>query len=110
MKVKAVGDCVLASMVKVTGGHRVLASGILLADKDMTESGIRPRWFKVESVGPNVTFVKEGQFVYVEHGRWSNEIKIQQGNGNESTSVWLLDNEKCLLVSDTDPVNSGYEM
>jgi hypothetical protein len=110
MKVNAIGDSVLASMVKVTGGHRVLASGILVADKDMTESGIRPRWFKVESVGPNVTFVEEGQFVYVEHGRWSNEMKIQQGTGNESTSIWLLDSEKCLLVSDSNPINNGYEM
>lgn len=110
MKVKAIGDNVLASMVKVTGTHRVLASGILLADKDMTESGIRPRWFKVESVGPNVTFVDVGQFVYVEHGRWSNQMKIQQGTGSESTSVWLLDNEKCLLVSDSDPAINGYEM
>jgi len=109
MKVKAVGSSVLASMVKVASGHRVLASGILLPDKDMELSGIRPRWFKVESIGPLVKFIEEGQFVFVEHGRWSNEMKILQ-KGGDTTSVWLLDNEKCLLVSDIDPVNNGYEV
>lgn len=108
MKLKAVGDKVLATMLNKAGGHRELASGILLADKDMDLSGIRPRWFKIESVGPDVDFVKVGQYVYVEHGRWTNELKYK--DGEDLLSVYMLDNEKCLIVSDTNPEQSGNEV
>lgn len=107
MNLKAVGDRVLGSMVQKAGGHRQLASGLLLPDKDMDMSGIRPRWFKVESIGPDVDFVKVGQYVYVEHGRWTNELKYKEGD--ELISVWMLDNEKCLLVSTNHP-SEDYEV
>ena len=110
MKVNAVGERVLASMINKAGGHRELASGLIIADRDMESSGIRPRWFKVESVGPDVDkdFVKEGQYVYVEHGRWTNELKYK--DGDDLVSVYMLDNEKCLMVSNEHPKENGYEV
>ena len=35
----------------------------------------RPRWFKVEAVGPEATEVKEGDYALVDTGRWSHSLK-----------------------------------
>ncbi len=108
MKVNAIGTRVLGTMVNKAGGHRELASGLLLPDRDMEVSGIRNRWFKVYAVGPDIDFIKVDQYVYVEHGRWTNEMKYR--DGEELVSVWMLDNEKCLLMSDELPTENGYEV
>ena len=86
-------------MVEAPGGHRKLASGILLPDKDAEASGIRPRWFKAYSVGSDIDWVKEGQYVFVSHGRWSNGVSV-----DENTKLFLLDNDECLAVQDTNPL------
>ncbi|MDA9302541.1 hypothetical protein N9578_00860 [bacterium] len=99
-KVTAFGERILATMLERPGGHRKLASGLLLADKDRDTSGIRPRWFQIESIGEKVDFVKEGDYVYVAHGRWSNQVKMS----SDDPGLWLLDNKEILAVSDEYPV------
>lgn len=100
--VKATRDKILAEMIDQPG-IKTLASGLItLSDKDNAESGIRPRWFKVYSVGPGVDWIDEGAFVLVGHGRWSNAMKI-----DESLKLHLLDNKDLLLVSDVDPIEEG---
>ena len=98
-KITALPGKILAEMMESPGGHRKLASGILLPDKDAESSGIRPRWFKVYSVGNDIDWVEPGQYVYVAHGRWSNGIKI-----DEDTKIYLLDNTECLAMQDTNPL------
>lgn len=97
-KIKALPNKILANMVEKPGGYRKLKSGILLADRDQDMSGIRPRWFQVISVGKNIDWVDEGQYLYVSHGRWSNGVKI------DDEMMYLLDNEECLAISDTNPI------
>ena len=53
-EIKALANKVLAVMVDKPDGLRKTKGGILLADKDNDVSGIRPRWFKVHSVGEGV--------------------------------------------------------
>jgi hypothetical protein len=71
---------------------------VLVADKDMDESGIKPRWFEIYSVGEDVDFCKEGDYVLVAHGRWSRGVDI-----GPDEMVWLLDNKDCLAISDERP-------
>ena len=97
--VTALPNKILAEMVERPGGYRTLASGILLADKDNDTSGIRPRWFRVHSVGEGIDWIKEEQYVYVEHGRWSQGLKV-----NDELKLHLLDNKDCLMVSDEHPL------
>ena len=52
-------------------GSRELSSGIVLLGDDGKTDGIRPRWAKVYAVGPDQDEIKVGQWVLIEHGRWT---------------------------------------
>jgi len=80
---------------------RTLDSGIVLLSDDGKTDGIRPRWAQVYATGPEQTDVTVGQWVLVEHGRWSRGIKITQ-NGEELT-IRRADPEAIMMVSDEQP-------
>jgi len=82
---------------------RKLSSGIVLLNDDGKTEGIRPRWAKVYKVGPDQTDVKVGQWVYVEHGRWSRGLEIDI-DGNEFT-VRKVDPKCIIFVQDTEPTD-----
>jgi len=96
--VKAFGKRILGIMVDKPSGFKQTKSGLFIADKDKDISGVRSRWFKLYSVGEEIDWVREGQYVYVEHGRWSNGVKV-----DNETTIYLLDNNCLLLVSDEVP-------
>lgn len=80
---------------------RTLDSGIVLLNDDGKTDGIRPRWGKVYATGPDQTDVTVGQWVLVEHGRWSRGIKINK-DGEEFT-IRRADPDSILMVSDEEP-------
>ena len=80
---------------------RTLDSGIVLLGDDGKTDGIRPRWARVYAVGEEQTDVSVGQWVLMEHGRWSRGIKITQ-EGEELT-IRRADPEAIMMVSDTEP-------
>lgn len=100
MKMKAFGDRILAVMIDRPDGYKKTDSGIFIADKDGDVSGIKPRWFQIASVGERINWVKEGEYVLVAHGRWSNKIKT---GDPEFPEVWLLDNDEIMAASDDKP-------
>ena len=57
--------------------------GVLLLNDDGESAGIRPRWAKVHSVGPKQNEIKEGEWVLVDHGRWTRGVLIQKPDGTE---------------------------
>jgi|TARA_R100000951_G_C2490088_1_gene134191 hypothetical protein len=81
--------------------ERKLASGIILLDDDGKGYGIRPRWGKVYAIGPDQKDVVQGQWIMVDHGRWTRGVKI--ADGNDETVIRKVDNKDILLVSDEDP-------
>ena len=80
---------------------RTLDSGIVLLNDDGKTDGIRPRWGKVYATGPDQTDVTVGQWVLVEHGRWSRGLKINK-DGEEFT-IRRADPDSILMVSDEEP-------
>jgi len=81
--------------------ERKLASGIILLDDDGKGHGIRPRWGKVYAIGPQQQDVVQGQWIMVDHGRWTRGVKIEDEHGE--TTIRKVDNKDILLVSDEDP-------
>ena len=82
-------------------GERTLSSGIVLASDDRKSEGIRPRWAKVYAIGPEQKEIKVGQWVFVEHGRWTRGVEVEiQG---ESMTIRRIDGDCILLVSDDAP-------
>jgi Chaperonin 10 Kd subunit len=80
---------------------RKLSSGIMLLGDDGSTAGIRPRWAKVFRIGPEQKEVNIGQWVLVEHGRWTRGLKVEM-NG-ETFIVRRVDPACIIGVQDEEP-------
>ena len=102
MKLRPLRDKILASQIEI--GERKTEAGIVLLDDDGKEEGVRARWMQVYAMGAETTDqVKEGDWILVQHGRWSRGIDIQEGEN--TLSIWQVDPDAILLVSDESPVD-----
>ena len=77
-------------------------SGIVLTSDDGKSSGLHPRWCRVLFVGDEQKDVKVGQWLLMQHGRWTRGIKYEQEDGTEIT-LHMIDLDGILLVSDEKP-------
>lgn len=59
------------------------ASGIVIRSDDGKSEGVKPRWGKVWAVGKDQKDVKVGEWILVEHGRWTRSIKVATEDGAE---------------------------
>jgi len=84
-------------------GEKITSSGLIILDDDGTDRGIRPRWCKVYSVGSKVTEVTKGDWVLVEHGRWTRGVKLKKNDGTSSI-IRMINRKDILLVSDEKPI------
>ena len=80
-------------------------SGIVIQSDDGKAHGVKPRWGKVYKVGPKQQDVKEGQWILIEHGRWTRKVKINDGDGEKE--IQKVDVDCILAVSDERP-NDAY--
>lgn len=80
-------------------GAKVLDSGIILLDDDMSESGIRPRYAQVLAVGDEVEGINPGDFVLLDHGDWTKKLFDHTFEDGTKRGVWMTSFEKCLMVS-----------
>ena len=55
--------------------ERLSRGGIWLANDNGTGNGIRPRWGRVYTVGPEQKEIQAGQWVLVAHGRWTRGLE-----------------------------------
>lgn len=79
-------------------GEQITSAGIVLIDDDKKSRGIHPRWAKVYAVGHENHDVIPGQWVLIEHGRWTRGIQLKEQN----IIIRKVD-PKCILgVSNTD--------
>jgi hypothetical protein len=80
---------------------RQLASGIVLLGDDGKTDGIRPRWAKVYAVGPDQQDVQVGQWVLVEHGRWTRGFKVEIDK--EEFVIRRVDTNAIIFANDEEP-------
>lgn len=99
MKLRALTNKILCK--EIEKGQQVSSGGIILPDDDASETGIRPRWMQVFSVGPEVIDIKEGQWIMVEHGRWTHGMEVR--DGDNKFTIWGAEEESVLLVADEKP-------
>ena len=98
-EIKPLRDSIIVTDMSFEG--RQLSSGIVLLGDDGKTDGIRPRWARVYAVGPEQQDVGVGQWVLVEHGRWSRGVKIIK-DGQEII-IRRADPEAIIFVSDNEP-------
>jgi hypothetical protein len=68
-------------------------SGIIINSGDGNQM-LWPRWCKALHVGPDVTEVKEGEFILVEPGKWTTAFRI------DNVRYWKTDESRVIGVSD----------
>jgi co-chaperonin GroES (HSP10) len=73
-------------------------SGIIIPSDNGKVRGIHPRWAKVFAVGPEQQEVKVGEWILIEHGRWTRGIDIEDETGERA--IRRVDPNDILLVSD----------
>jgi len=74
---------------------------IILPSDDGKSSGIRPRWAQVYAVGPQQQDIKPGDYVLVEHGRWTRAIQVEDETGRHM--LRRVDPKALMMISDYLP-------
>ena len=101
-KIKPIRDNILVSDMEFEAVRTT--SGIFIPSQNGKVEGIKPRWGKVYAVGPDQKDVKVGEWVYVEHGRWTRGITVEDENGNQ-TIVRRVENKSIMLTADEPPTD-----
>ena len=83
-------------------GEEVTSTGIVLQSDNGKGTGVHPRWAQVWAVGPEQTDVNVGDWVLMEHARWTRAIKYEDADGNE-VDIFMADTKGMMLVTDERP-------
>lgn len=83
-------------------GEQTTKSGLIISNDDGTTRGIYPRWAKVHSKGPeNHDDYSVGDWILVDHGRWTRGVKIDEGQGE--LELRMVEAESVLAWSNVKP-------
>lgn len=89
-------------IVDMDFGEQVTKSGIVLQSDDGKSEGVKSRWGRVYSVGPEQIDVKAGEWILLEHGRWSRGFTVLDDDGNDIV-IRRADPNGILAVADEKP-------
>lgn len=94
-------------VINMDMGEMKTTSGIVIQSDDGKAHGVKPRWAQVYKVGRDCEVdVKEGQWILIEHGRWTRKIKINDGAGEKEFQK--VEVESIMMVTDEKP--AGYHL
>jgi co-chaperonin GroES (HSP10) len=83
-------------------GEQKTRSGLIISNDDGTTRGIYPRWGRVYAKGPdNKDEYSVGDWILIEHGRWTRGVKIDNGSGE--IELRMVEAESVLAMSDQKP-------
>lgn len=99
-KIMPLGDKILVTDMEF--GEQKTTSGIIVPGDDGKLTGIKPRWGRVWAVGPAQKEVTVGEWILIEHGRWTRNFEIEEEDGKK-IKVHGVDNKAILMVSDELP-------
>jgi len=97
-QIKAIHDHIIVA--DMAFDERITHGGIILRNDNGTGNGIRPRWGRVYAVGPEQKDVQVGQWIMVEHGRWSRGLDIEDETGKRT--IRKVDPKCIMMVSDQE--------
>jgi co-chaperonin GroES (HSP10) len=84
------------------------ASGIIIQSDDGKGHGVKPRWAKVWAVGPEQKEVSIGEWVYVEHGRWTRGITVDDPSREGHEVVIRMVEPKAIMLQSEDKPEDAY--
>ena len=83
-------------------GEQLTKGGLVLLSDDGKSEGVKSRWGRVHSVGPMQEDVKAGEWILLEHGRWSRGFTVLDDDGNDIV-IRRADPKGILAVADEKP-------
>lgn len=84
--------------------QQVTKSGIVLTSDNGKTSGIHPRWGRVFAVGPDQRDIKIGEWILIEHGRWTRTIEYEQ-SADEVIELRMVEEKSILAISEERPLD-----
>lgn len=103
-QIRPLKNAVIVSDMEFT--ERLSRGGLILPSDNGKSTGIRPRWGKVYAVGPEQKDVLVGQWICVEHGRWTRGIEVEDENGKQT--LRRVDPKDIMLMSDERPEDETF--
>lgn len=100
MKVRAIRNHVIVEDMEF--GEQRTQGGIIIIDDDGKQHGIKPRWAKVHAVGPEQENIKSGDWILIEHGRWTRGFNFERDDGTIFT-LRRVDTDAIIMTSDQKP-------
>lgn len=89
-------------VINMDMGEMRSAGGLIIQSDDGKAHGVKPRWAQVYKVGERCEIdVKPGQWILIEHGRWTRKIKIDDGEGEKEFQK--VEVSSILAVADEKP-------
>jgi len=88
-------------------GEQKTLGGIILRSDDGKSEGVKPRWGKIFAVGPEQSDFQIGEWILIEHGRWTRGLEVQEEDGTKFT-VWRVDPDAIMLRADQKPEGAEF--
>jgi co-chaperonin GroES (HSP10) len=98
-KLRPIADGVI--VIDMNFGEQKTQSGLIIQSDNGKTHGIHPRWAQVYAVGNEQQDVSVGQWILIEHGRWTRGIKIEDDEGEKI--IRRVDTKCMMMVSDEPP-------
>lgn len=86
---------------------RISKGGIVLPSDDGKSEGVRHRWGRVWAIGPEQKDVKVGEWILLEHGRWTRGVTVVEEDGTEIT-IRRADIKAILMVAPEKPAEDTF--
>jgi co-chaperonin GroES (HSP10) len=83
-------------------GEQTTAGGIFILSDDGKSEGVKSRWGRVWAVGPQQKDVVVGEWILLEHGRWTRGVTVVEEDGTEII-IRRADLNAILAVSEEKP-------
>jgi co-chaperonin GroES (HSP10) len=104
-KLRPLNDNVL--ITDMNFGEQTSKGGIVIRSDDGKSEGVKPRWGRVWAVGPAQHDVKVGDWIYIEHGRWTRGVTVVEEDGTEII-IRRVEVKSIIASSETKP--DGLEL
>jgi len=105
-EVKPLHDRLMVSDMEF--GEVISKGGIIIPSDDGQQHGIKPRWAKIVSIGQeNTDDYKVGDWILIEHGRWSRGFTVENEDGEQKV-LRTVDASGVLGVADEQPSDLAY--
>lgn len=86
-------------------GMQTTAGGIVLHSDNGKSAGVKPRWGRVWAIGPEQDEVKVGEWILIEHGRWTRTIEHEQEDGT-MVELRMVELKAIMMAADEKPAGA----